>query len=122
MATIFLSHHREAHTQSSHFTDTQTLGVHRTFGFFVNWTGSQKGEESEYHLLVLAIVASLILQGGVFSLDRALTLSVHWVLVTKDIPGRSVLFSDRQSLPLRAYLASEDLGRVRPYLNVISCN
>src|SRR5438094_9719008 len=29
--------------------------VHGALGFFMNWTGSQKGEGFEYHLLVLAI-------------------------------------------------------------------
>jgi putative oxidoreductase len=28
--------------------------VHSAFGFFMNWTGTQKGEGFEYHLLVLA--------------------------------------------------------------------
>src|ERR1700690_1542595 len=28
--------------------------VHPHFGFFMNWTGAQKGEGYEYHLLVLA--------------------------------------------------------------------
>jgi putative oxidoreductase len=56
------------------------MTVHRAFGFFMNWTSAQKGEGFEYHLLVLAIVAFLIIRGGgAFSLDRALTLSVHSV-------------------------------------------
>jgi len=47
--------------------------VHRAFGFFMNWTGSQKGEGIEYHLLVLAITALLMIQGaGAFSFDRAI--------------------------------------------------
>ena len=29
--------------------------VHRHVGFFMNWSGAQKGEGFEYHLLVLAI-------------------------------------------------------------------
>ena len=29
---------------------------HRAFGFFMNWTGTQKGEGFEFHLLVLAMV------------------------------------------------------------------
>src|SRR5215813_1526562 len=33
--------------------------VHRAFGFFMNWTGAQKGEGFEYHLLVLAIAGFL---------------------------------------------------------------
>jgi|SRR5271155_5523449 len=50
--------------------------VHHNFGFFMNWTGSQKGEGFEFHLLVLAIVAFLMIKGaGAFSLDRAFTVS-----------------------------------------------
>ena len=50
--------------------------IHRNFGFFVNWTGTQKGEGIEYHLLVLAMTAFLLIRGaGAFSLDRALTMS-----------------------------------------------
>lgn len=48
--------------------------VHAKFGFFMNWNGSQKGEGFEYHLLVLAIAATLIVRGsGAFSLDRLLS-------------------------------------------------
>jgi putative oxidoreductase len=48
--------------------------VHSEFGFFMNWTGTQKGEGIEYHLLVLAITAFLIVRGaGAFSLDREIT-------------------------------------------------
>src|SRR6059036_1832474 len=50
--------------------------VHRHFGFFVNWTGAQKGEGYEYHLLVLAITAFLMIRGaGAASLDRLLSSS-----------------------------------------------
>lgn len=50
--------------------------IHHNFGFFMNWTGAQKGEGFEYHLLVLAMVAFLIIKGaGAFSLDRALTVA-----------------------------------------------
>jgi putative oxidoreductase len=50
--------------------------VHHNFGFFMNWTGAQKGEGFEFHLLVLAIAAFLMIEGaGAFSLDRILTLS-----------------------------------------------
>jgi len=53
------------------------LTVHRAFGFFMNWTGTQKGEGFEFHLLVLAIVSFLIIRGaGAYSVDRVLTLSV----------------------------------------------
>jgi putative oxidoreductase len=47
--------------------------VHRAFGFFMNWTGTQKGEGFEYHLLVLAITAFLMIRGaGTFSVDRSI--------------------------------------------------
>jgi putative oxidoreductase len=49
--------------------------VHRHFGFFMNWTGAQKGEGYEYHLLVLAIAAFLMIRGaGAASIDRMLSL------------------------------------------------
>jgi putative oxidoreductase len=49
------------------------LTVHAQFGLFMNWSGQQKGEGFEYHLLVLAIAAVLIVRGsGAFSVDRAL--------------------------------------------------
>jgi len=48
--------------------------VHRHFGFFMNWTGAQKGEGFEYHLLVLAITAFLMIRGaGAASVDRLLS-------------------------------------------------
>jgi putative oxidoreductase len=47
--------------------------VHSNFGFFMNWTGTQKGEGFEYHLLVLAITTFLTIRGaGAFSVDRAI--------------------------------------------------
>jgi len=47
--------------------------VHRSFGFFMNWTGSQKGEGFEYHLLVLAITVFLMIRGaGALSVDHAI--------------------------------------------------
>src|SRR5260370_14094429 len=36
--------------------------VHGQFGFFMNWTGTQKGEGYEYHLLTLAIAAFLMIR------------------------------------------------------------
>jgi putative oxidoreductase len=46
--------------------------VHLPNGFFMNWAGQQKGEGVEYHLLVLAMTAALMIRGaGAFSLDRA---------------------------------------------------
>jgi putative oxidoreductase len=50
--------------------------VHYRFGFFMNWTGAQKGEGFEYHLLVLAITAFLMIRGaGAVSIDRVLASS-----------------------------------------------
>jgi len=40
------------------------LGNHVKNGFFMNWMGTQKGEGFEYHLLVVAISAALIISGG----------------------------------------------------------
>ena len=49
--------------------------VHGAFGFFMNWSGAQKGEGFEYHLLALAMVVFLMIRGaGAFSVDRALTV------------------------------------------------
>jgi putative oxidoreductase len=48
--------------------------VHSAHGFFMNWSGQQKGEGFEYHLLVIAIsVALMITGGGKLSLDLALS-------------------------------------------------
>jgi putative oxidoreductase len=51
--------------------------VHNSFGFFMNWTGTQGGEGFEYHLLVLAMAAFLMIRGpGAFSVDRAVARSL----------------------------------------------
>lgn len=48
--------------------------VHHNFGLFMNWTGQQKGEGFEYHLLAIAIAVVLMARGsGAFSVDRALS-------------------------------------------------
>jgi putative oxidoreductase len=48
--------------------------VHRHFGLFMNWTGTQKGEGFEYHLLVLAVTTLLMIRGaGAASVDRVLS-------------------------------------------------
>ena len=47
--------------------------VHHNFGFFMNWTGMQKGEGFEYHLLAIAITVLLMIRGaGAASID-------HWI-------------------------------------------
>jgi putative oxidoreductase len=48
--------------------------VHHDIGFFMNWNGTQKKEGFEFHLLVLAIAAFLMIRGaGAFSVDHALS-------------------------------------------------
>jgi len=48
--------------------------VHLQNGFFMNWTGSQKGEGIEYHLLVLAMALVIMVGGGgAWSVDQALS-------------------------------------------------
>jgi putative oxidoreductase len=49
--------------------------VHRGIGFFMNWGGKhQAGQEGyEFHLLVIAICAALLVTGGgAFSIDGVL--------------------------------------------------
>jgi putative oxidoreductase len=44
--------------------------VHGKVGFFMNWTGTAKGEGFEYHILAVAIgVALMIMGGGRWSVD-----------------------------------------------------
>ena len=48
--------------------------VHVHNGFFMNWTGQQKGEGFEYHLVTLAALLVVLVKGaGAFSIDRALS-------------------------------------------------
>jgi putative oxidoreductase len=50
--------------------------VHGSNGLFMNWGGQQKGEGVEYHLLVLAMTAAIMISGsGAWSVDRALSRS-----------------------------------------------
>ncbi len=47
--------------------------VHLANGFFMNWSGTARGEGFEYHLLAMAIALALMLRGGgIFSLDGSL--------------------------------------------------
>ena len=40
----------------------------------MNWTGQQKGEGFEYHLLALALLLIVMMKGaGLLSVDRALS-------------------------------------------------
>jgi putative oxidoreductase len=48
--------------------------MHKANGFFMNWSGQQKGEGFEYHILAIAIAVVLMIGGaGRFSLDRLLS-------------------------------------------------
>jgi putative oxidoreductase len=47
--------------------------IHIHNGFFMNWTGQQKGEGVEYFILLLAIAIAIIIRGsGAWSIDRLL--------------------------------------------------
>ena len=47
--------------------------VHAHNGFFMNWSGQQKGEGFEYHLLAIALGIVVLIKGsGALSIDRAL--------------------------------------------------
>jgi putative oxidoreductase len=51
------------------------LMVHLPFGFFMNWTGAQKGEGFEFHLLMIGLLLSTLVAGpGRFSLGHLLPL------------------------------------------------
>lgn len=48
--------------------------VHGAHGFFMNWSGTQKGEGIEFFILGLALVAIVVIRGGgKASIDGALT-------------------------------------------------
>jgi len=48
--------------------------LHWKNGFFMNWSGHQKGEGFEFHILVVAMAIVLMARGGgAVSIDRALS-------------------------------------------------
>src|ERR1700747_649055 len=48
--------------------------VHSRFGFWMNWTGTQKGEGFEYHLLLIAASVFIMIRGaGAASVDHLLS-------------------------------------------------
>ena len=48
--------------------------VHLSNGFFMNWSGSQKGEGIEYHLLAIGIALAIMVKGsGALSIDRSMS-------------------------------------------------
>jgi putative oxidoreductase len=51
--------------------------IHRHFGLFANWSGTQKGEGFEYHVLAIAIALAIMIRGsGALSIDRSLSRSL----------------------------------------------
>jgi putative oxidoreductase len=47
--------------------------MHQANGFFMNWSGQQKGEGFEYHILAIGIAIALMIGGaGRWSVDRAI--------------------------------------------------
>jgi putative oxidoreductase len=52
--------------------------VHYGNGFFMNWSGQQKGEGFEYHLLAMGLALIVLVKGGgAWSVDRAITSRGH---------------------------------------------
>jgi putative oxidoreductase len=50
------------------------LLVHVPNGFFMNWSGQQKGEGYEFFILAVAIAIAIVIRGsGAWSIDRLLT-------------------------------------------------
>jgi putative oxidoreductase len=48
--------------------------VHLPNGFFMNWSGTQKGEGFEYHILMVGLATVTLIKGsGAFSVDREIT-------------------------------------------------
>ena len=43
---------------------TAMFMAHVSFGFFMNWSGAQKGEGIEYFLLIIGIALALVVSGG----------------------------------------------------------
>ena len=69
-------HHRlhHAHRRLRHRRDHAVASfMHKANGFFMNWSGQQKGEGIEYHILGVAIAVVLMIGGaGRFSVDRSI--------------------------------------------------
>jgi putative oxidoreductase len=50
------------------------LTIHIHNGLFMNWTGQQKGEGFEYHLITIALALVILVRGaGALSVDYAVT-------------------------------------------------
>jgi putative oxidoreductase len=86
--------------------------VHLVNGFFMNWAGQQKGEGFEYHVLVLAMTAAIMIAGsGAWSVDRALSAQLVGRLTgPRGSPGPALAFAestpfDNADRPTRASAA-----------------
>lgn len=54
-----------------------TFMVHLPNGFFMNWSGTQKGEGFEFHILAFAMAVALMIAGaGRWSADRVLAAKI----------------------------------------------
>ena len=54
-----------------------TALIHFQNGFFMNWSGTQKGEGFEFHILAFAMAIALVIGGaGRLSIDRALAARI----------------------------------------------
>lgn len=63
--------------------------VHWRFGFFANWSGQQKGEGIEYHILAIAIALAIVIKGsGALSLDGVLSNS--WLMSSEFFKKKAV--------------------------------
>ena len=50
--------------------------LHWQFGFFANWTGQQKGEGIEFHILAIILALAIMIKGsGTLSVGAALSKS-----------------------------------------------
>jgi len=84
-----------------------TLLVHASNGIFMNWSGNQKGEGFEYHLLAIGLALVVILSGaGKWSIDRLLTRRL-------DVQ-RGIIPDPDLRLPSDIRLAQQD-GEPNPY-------
>jgi putative oxidoreductase len=51
--------------------------VHREHGFFMNWSGQQKGEGYEYHLLAIGLALVVLIGGsGPLSIDQIIAATL----------------------------------------------
>ena len=76
------------------FAHGAILMSHGKVGFFMNWSGNQRGEGFEYHLVVIALAVVVMVKGaGAFSFDSA--LSHHDVTIAKSIESAFGIGSEK---------------------------